>query len=51
MREEGGYKVIEKAIENLKVRHEVHIAYYGKGNDRRLTGQHETADIKTFKSV
>ncbi|XP_071707168.1 glutamine synthetase nodule isozyme-like [Rutidosis leptorrhynchoides] len=48
MREEGGYQVIQKAIEKLKLRHDHHMASYGEGNERRLTGCHETADIKTF---
>ncbi|XP_022639416.1 glutamine synthetase PR-2-like [Vigna radiata var. radiata] len=48
MREEGGYEVIKKAIEKLGLRHKEHIAAYGKGNERRLTGRHETADINTF---
>ena len=26
----------------------MHIAAYGEGNERRLTGKHETADIHTF---
>ncbi|KAJ9564649.1 hypothetical protein OSB04_000615 [Centaurea solstitialis] len=30
-------------------RHKEHIAAYGEGNERRLTGKHETADINTFK--
>ncbi|KAK6125898.1 hypothetical protein DH2020_040362 [Rehmannia glutinosa] len=49
MREEGGYEVIKKAIEKLGNRHKEHIAAYGEGNERRLTGKHETADINTFK--
>ncbi|XP_052723336.1 glutamine synthetase PR-2-like isoform X2 [Vigna angularis] len=48
VREEGGYEVIKKAIENLGLRHKEHVAAYGKGNERRLTGRHETADINTF---
>jgi len=48
MREEGGYEVIKKAIEKLGMRHKDHIAAYGEGNERRLTGRHETADINTF---
>jgi len=51
MREEGGYEVIKKAIEKLGLRHKEHIAAYGKGNERRLTGKHETADINTFSWV
>ncbi|KAK7255243.1 hypothetical protein RIF29_28649 [Crotalaria pallida] len=34
MRNDGGYEVIKKA--------------YGEGNERRLTGKHETADINNF---
>jgi glutamine synthetase len=49
MREEGGYEVIKKAILKLEVRHMEHIAVYGEGNKRRLTGHHETADFNTFK--
>ncbi|XP_072991380.1 glutamine synthetase nodule isozyme-like [Typha latifolia] len=49
MRKDGGYEVIKKAIENLGKRHKEHIAAYGEGNERRLTGRHETADINTFK--
>eukprot|EP00897_Mesotaenium_endlicherianum_P010855 jgi/Mesen1/9799/ME000007S09856 len=48
MREEGGYAVITEAIEKLGLRHKEHIAAYGEGNERRLTGKHETADINTF---
>lgn len=48
MREEGGLKVIEKAIESLSTKHWEHIKMYGEGNERRLTGEHETADMATF---
>ncbi|XP_068332437.1 glutamine synthetase nodule isozyme-like [Pyrus communis] len=48
MRNDGGINVIKKAIEKLSLRHKEHIASYGKGNERRLTGLHETADIHTF---
>lgn len=48
MREAGGYEVIKEAIEKLGRRHREHIAAYGEGNERRLTGRHETADINTF---
>jgi hypothetical protein len=51
MRKEGGYEVIKAAIEKLKLRHREHIAAYGEGNERRLTGRHETADINTFSWV
>ncbi|KAH7651727.1 Glutamate--ammonia ligase protein [Dioscorea alata] len=49
MREDGGFEVIKKAIEKLRLRHKEHIAVYGESNECRLTGRHETADINTFK--
>ncbi|CAN6463427.1 unnamed protein product [Victoria cruziana] len=51
MRNDGGIDVIKKAIEKLGLRHKEHIAFYGEGNERRLTGRHETADINTFSWV
>ncbi|XP_051117132.1 glutamine synthetase cytosolic isozyme 1-1-like [Andrographis paniculata] len=48
MRKEGGYEVIKKAIEKLGQRHKEHIVAYGEGNERRLTGKNETADINSF---
>ncbi|MBA0616185.1 hypothetical protein Godav_016254, partial [Gossypium davidsonii] len=48
MREEGGFEVIKKAILNLSLRHKEHISAYGEGNERRLTGKHETASIDSF---
>jgi len=48
MREEGGYKLIVDAIEKLGKKHQEHITVYGAGNDRRLTGAHETAPISKF---
>jgi glutamine synthetase len=48
MREDGGFEVIKKAILNLSLRHDLHISAYGEGNERRLTGLHETASIDTF---
>lgn len=51
MRNDGGIDVIEAAIEKLGLRHKEHIAAYGEGNERRLTGHHETADINTFSWV
>ena len=49
MREDGGYALIKDAIYKLGARHAEHIAYYGEGNDRRLTGKHETASIHNFR--
>jgi len=49
MRAEGGFEVIKKVCNAFgKVRNE-HIAEYGEGNDKRLTGKHETCSIKDFK--
>lgn len=48
MRDEGGYAEIEEALKKLKLKHKEHIKVYGVGNERRLTGHHETADINTF---
>ncbi|CAI9118630.1 OLC1v1020225C3 [Oldenlandia corymbosa var. corymbosa] len=48
MREDGGFEKIKKAILNLSLRHKEHISAYGEGNERRLTGKHETASINTF---
>jgi glutamine synthetase len=48
MRKAGGLKDIEQAIRRLGAKHDEHIAAYGEGNERRLTGKYETADINTF---
>lgn len=49
MRNKGGMAVIEKACKAFgKVRAE-HIAVYGAGNDKRLTGRHETCSINEFR--
>merc|ERR1712133_355695 len=54
MREDGGMKEIESAIEKLSLRHDWHIKQYdptgGVDNARRLTGLHETASISKFSS-
>tara|TARA_Y100001963_G_scaffold38872_1_gene54365 strand:- start:262 stop:1260 length:999 start_codon:yes stop_codon:yes gene_type:complete len=44
-----GDLIIHGAIKKLKERHKDHIAVYGHGNEKRLTGLHETCDIDTFK--
>ena len=41
-------KYIIPAIEKLGKRHHEHIFNYGTGNERRLTGKHETASMKSF---
>lgn len=54
MREEGGLKFIEEAVEKLGKRHQKHIEMYdpkgGKDNIRRLTGLHETSSIHDFSA-
>lgn len=50
MRQPGGIKHIDAAIEKLSKRHKEHIALYGSDNDLRLTGKHETASATTFMS-
>ncbi len=49
MREEGGDDVIHKAIKKLKPLHQGHIDVYGSGNEKRLTGEHETCPITEFR--
>lgn len=48
MREEGGMKHIEKAMEALGKRHKEHMKIYGEGNEARMTGAHETASFDKF---
>jgi len=50
MREEGGFEHIEEAVRRLERRHMEHIQVYGAGNERRLTGRHETAPIDKFSA-
>jgi len=50
MREPGGLKVINEAVEKLSKKHKEHIAVYGEGNEQRLTGHHETASIHKFSA-
>jgi glutamine synthetase len=49
MREKGGYEVITKVCEAFGKVAAEHIAEYGEGNDKRLTGKHETCSITQFK--
>jgi len=43
-----GYECIELAIKKLENAHMDHMRVYGKDNDKRMTGLHETADYNTF---
>jgi len=49
MRAKGGYEVITKVCEAFGPVAAEHIAEYGEGNDKRLTGKHETCSITQFK--
>ena len=48
MRDVGGYDVIMSAILELEKKHSAHMNAYGKDNDKRMTGLHETADYNVF---
>merc|ERR1719298_72038 len=48
MRKAGGLAEITSAIKKLGTKHSEHIAAYGEGNERRLTGAYETAPIDQF---
>ena len=45
---EVGWENIQNQIAKLGKRHAVHIAAYGEGNERRLTGKHETSSMSDF---
>eukprot|EP00930_Biecheleria_cincta_P040698 TRINITY_DN2787_c0_g1_i1.p1 TRINITY_DN2787_c0_g1~~TRINITY_DN2787_c0_g1_i1.p1 ORF type:complete len:1338 (+),score=223.71 TRINITY_DN2787_c0_g1_i1:145-4014(+) len=49
MLQQGGYDVIIKVCEAFGRIPQEHVLEYGEGNDKRLTGKHETCDINTFK--
>ena len=48
MRGHGGDELIFKACIDLEKVHDEHMKEYGEGNERRLTGLHETQAIDTF---
>jgi glutamine synthetase len=50
MREEGGLKIINNAIDKLKDSHSYHMNCYGTHNDLRMTGKHETSSYDKFTS-
>ena len=45
-----GLDEINEKIYSLRNKHDEHIQVYGSGNEHRLTGEHETCDIHTFRS-
>ena len=49
MREDGGRRVIEEACLLLSHKHKDHMTVYGDGNEKRLTGLHETCPITEFR--
>jgi glutamine synthetase len=50
MRESGGIDKIYDAIQQLGSTHEDHMTVYGKDNEMRLTGKHETSSFNKFTS-
>jgi len=47
-RKEGGFDVIIGMMDKLAAKHAEHILVYGKDNQHRLTGAHETSSMKKF---
>ena len=37
-----------RKIERLEKKHDIHMKYYGSGNEERMTGEHETASFNKF---
>jgi len=48
MRELGGKNLFYSICEDFGKKHQKHIEVYGSGNNKRLTGAHETQHIDTF---
>jgi len=48
MRNKGGYSVVEDFMPKLSAKHLEHLRVYGEGNEKRLTGHHETSSMETF---
>mmetsp|Transcript_39227 Transcript_39227/g.28374 ORF Transcript_39227/g.28374 Transcript_39227/m.28374 type:complete len:191 (-) Transcript_39227:68-640(-) len=45
---EKGMEYINQMLEKFGKKHKEHIAVYGAGNDKRLTGHHETSSVDQF---
>ncbi len=43
------HRAINEAINLLRQRHKTHIKRYGRDNERRLTGRHETANVRLYR--
>jgi glutamine synthetase len=48
MREVGGKELFKSICEEFAATHSEHIMVYGSGNEKRLTGEHETQHIDKF---
>ena len=48
--EKNGLHYINDAIEKLSKKHKEHMKVYGSGNEKRMTGGHETASYDKFTS-
>ena len=44
----GGMKYIEDIMGKLGAKHKLHLTLYGEGNEKRLTGHHETSSMHSF---
>lgn len=45
---EKGMEYIDDMMKKFAAKHELHIQLYGEGNDKRLTGKHETSSCTNF---
>jgi len=45
-----GLEFIEEAVDKLSLKHKEHMDVYGTGNEKRMTGEHETAKCDQFSS-
>jgi glutamine synthetase len=45
---DGGIVEIQRVIQNMEKHHAEDIQHYGKDNDKRLSGVHETSSYNTF---
>ena len=48
MRKENGIELIESVMKKLSNSHNEHIKVYGLYNEKRMTGEHETSNIRDF---
>ena len=48
LRDVGGKEYVEALCQGFEPFHQDHLAVYGAGNERRLTGEHETASMDKF---